>query len=71
MKIVIDLKSIENIDYAIKLYTDYINKIMNLVEGDAEKYKRRKALKSIIELARHRNVNLYSEKGDKINGNTP
>ena len=44
---------------------------MNLVEGDAEKYKRRKALKSIIELARHRNVNLYSEKGDKINGNTP
>ncbi len=34
---VIDLKSIENIDYAIKLYTDYINKIMNLVEGDAEK----------------------------------
>ena len=67
---VIDLKSIENIDYAIKLYTDYINKIMNLVEGDAEKYKRRKALKSIIELARHRNANLYSEKGDKINGNT-
>lgn len=67
---VIDLKSIENIDYAIKLYTDYINKIMNLVEGDAEKYKRRKALKSIIELARHRNANLYSGKGDKINGNT-
>lgn len=62
---VIDLKSIENIDYAIKLYTDYINKIMNLVEGDAEKYKRRKALKSIIELARHRNANLYSEKGIK------
>ncbi len=67
---VIDLKSIENIDYAIKLYTDYINKIMNLVEGDAEKYKRRKAIKSIIELARHRNASLYSEKGDKINGNT-
>lgn len=68
---VIDFKSVENIDYAIKLYTDYITKIMNLVESDAEKYRRRKSLKSIIELARHRNVNLYSEKGDKINGNTP
>ncbi|MFR8295147.1 MAG: hypothetical protein ACLVAU_13375 [Ruminococcus sp.] len=52
---VIDLKSIENIDYAIKLYTDYITKIMNLVESDAEKYRRRKSLKSIIELARLKN----------------
>ena len=67
---VIDFKSVENIDYAIKLYTDYITKIMNLVESDAEKYRRRKSLKSIIELARLKNSALYSKKGDKLNGNT-
>lgn len=67
---VIDLKSMDNIEYAIKLYTDYIRKIMDLVEDDAEKYKRRKALKSIIKLARLKNATLYSEKGDKLNGNT-
>lgn len=67
---VIDFKSVENIDYAIKLYTDYITKIMNLVESDAEKYRRRKSLKSIIELARLKNSALYSKKGGKINGNT-
>ena len=73
---VIDFKSVENIDYAIKLYTDYITKIMNLVESDAEKYRRRKSLKSIIELARLKNSALYflvtvrCKKGDKLNGNT-
>ena len=43
---------------------------MNLVESDAEKYRRRKSLKSIIELARLKNSALYSKKGDKLNGNT-
>lgn len=66
----ISLKSVENVQYAIKLYTDYVRRLLKMVDTDADRYKRRKAFKAILSEASKKNAVFYAKKGGYFNGNS-